>query len=608
VRVQDPRAEYAERLKAREAVVALEERAHIRLGYFKLLVIAVGLVMMWLAWHDHYFSGYWIFAALGAYVALAIWHERVLRARSRADAAAAYYRRGILRIEDRWQESGTETGERFRDANHPYSEDLDIFGKGSLFELLTTARTQMGERRLADWLRAPADAATIRERQQMIAELREKLDLREAAAVIGMELRPLLDADALAAWAENEARLPSAVPMRYVAAFLAIAAGATGILYLTIWPLFPFLAVLMVNLLAMGWLQKRASAIVDGLASNSEGLKIFAEILERVEQEEFSSARLQALKATLAISAGAAGGGVGSASGAVRRLARIDSWIQAREGYGVKLLEPFVLYTIQCAYAADAWRARFGASMRKWLDAVAEIEALLSLATYSYEHPKDPFAEIVETGDDGEPIFHGANLGHPLIAAAVCVRNPVCLDARSRVLLVSGSNMSGKSTYMRTAGVNAVLALCGAPIRGDSLRITPLNVGTRLRTADSLQEGRSGFYSEVLRIRTVFELVKRELPVMFFFDELLEGTNSHDRRIGAEGLLRALLAKHTIGIVTTHDLALTEVVSALGPQIHNVHFQDYVEGGKMRFDYRLQEGVVARSNAIELMRIVGLDV
>lgn len=609
--MRDPRAEYTGRLKAREAVVAREEAAHIRIGYFKLLVIAAALVMLWLTWHKELLSGWWLVSPVVAYAALAIWHERVLRARGRADAAAAYYRRGILRIEDRWQGSGGETGERFRDAKHPYSEDLDIFGAGSLFELLTTARTQMGEERLADWLRTPADAETIRERQAMIAELREKIDLRESAAVIGTELRPVLHADALAAWAENAARLPSAGAMRIVAVLLTLAAAATGILALANRPIFPLVGVLIANLLIFAWLFKRASAILGGLTSNAEGLKLFAEILERIEREDFSAPRLRLLKEQLGAGTSAESSAANQtpqrASDAVRQLARLDSWIQARDGYIVKLLELPILYSIQCAYAADSWRARYGARVRAWLGTVAEMEALFSLATYAYEHPRDPFAEIAAE-ENGQPVFHGTALGHPLIAEAVCVRNPVTLDATTRVLLVSGSNMSGKSTYMRTAAVNAVLALCGAPIRGESLRLSVLNVGTRLRTADSLQEGRSGFYSEVLRIRTIFELLQSALPLMFFFDELLEGTNSHDRTIGAEGLLRALLAKPAIGIVTTHDLALTEVVSALGPQVHNVHFQDYVEGGKMRFDYRLQEGVVARSNAIELMRIVGLDV
>jgi len=205
--------------------------------------------------------------------------------------------------------------------------------------------------------------------------------------------------------------------------------------------------------------------------------------------------------------------------------------------------------------------------------------------------------------------LHAEQLGHPLIPAARCVRNSVRLDDDTRVLLVSGSNMSGKSTLLRAVGINAVLAMAGAPVRAKSLRLTPLAIGTRIRSTDSLQEGRSGFYTEILHIREVFHLAEStKLPLLFLFDELLEGTNSKDRRIGAEGLLRALLGRGAIGIVTTHDLALTEIGQSLGQRLRNMHFQDYVENGKMRFDYTLRDGVVAKSNALELMRLIGLQV
>src|SRR4029077_14286736 len=191
--------------------------------------------------------------------------------------------------------------------------------------------------------------------------------------------------------------------------------------------------------------------------------------------------------------------------------------------------------------------------------------------------------------------------------AVRCIQNNVRLDDETRVLLVSGSNMSGKSTLLRAIGINAVLAMAGAPVRAKSLWLTSLAIGTRIRSTDSLQEGRSGFYTEILHIREVFRLAESSTPpLLFLFDELLEGTNSKDRRIGAEGLLQALLGRGAIGIVTTHDLALTEIAQSMGRRLCNMHFQDYVENGKMRFDYTLRDGVVAKSNAIELMRLIGL--
>jgi DNA mismatch repair ATPase MutS len=282
--------------------------------------------------------------------------------------------------------------------------------------------------------------------------------------------------------------------------------------------------------------------------------------------------------------------------------------MDARGGMLMQILELPLLYTVQTAMAADSWRKHWGGRMRTWADVTGEIEALLSLAGYSYEHPNDPFPEIITDGENASAFFAGEELGHPLIPEATCVRNSLRLDAKTQVLLVSGSNMSGKSTFLRTAGINAVLAMAGAPIRGKSLRMTPLLLGTSIRRVDSLQENRSSFYTEILRIRNVFQLTENDARVFFLFDELLEGTNSNDRRIGADGLLRALLGRGAVGIVTTHDLALTGIADSMPGAVRNVHFQDYVEDGKMRFDHKLRDGVVAKSNALELMRLIGLKV
>jgi DNA mismatch repair ATPase MutS len=269
--------------------------------------------------------------------------------------------------------------------------------------------------------------------------------------------------------------------------------------------------------------------------------------------------------------------------------------------------------------------------MRASVATVGEIEALLSLATYSYEHPADPFPEFVDApptgGSHPRALFDGVELGHPLIAATKCVRNSVRLDDATRVLLISGSNMSGKSTLLRAVGINSVLAMAGAPVHAKSLRLSPLQVGTRIHSSDSLQEGRSTFFAEILHIRKVFDLAgakcsgdrnsvraaastpkaREARALLFLFDELLEGTNSKDRRIGAERLIQGLLERGAIGIVTTHDLALTEITAEVGDVIRNVHFEDQVEGNEMHFDYRLRDGVVSKSNAIALMRIIGLE-
>ena len=231
---------------------------------------------------------------------------------------------------------------------------------------------------------------------------------------------------------------------------------------------------------------------------------------------------------------------------------------------------------------------------------MSEIEALSSLANYAWEHPDDPFPTFAQGA-----LFEGESMGHPLLPEDRCVRNSVTLEDPLRLLVVSGSNMSGKSTLLRTIGVNAVLALAGAPVRAKRLSISHLSLGASIRTTDSLEEGHSRFMAEILRLKQVLELPS---PAMFLLDELLHGTNSHDRALGSEGLTRALLARGAIGLITTHDLSLARVADELGAAAANVHFEDRLEDGRLVFDFRIRPGVVERSNALDLMRAVGLDV
>jgi hypothetical protein len=610
--VSDPHGEYSKRLETYLQVVAAKNHLHIQVGNLKLAVVAAGLLLAWFCLHKEVLPSYWVLVPVVLYLMLAFSHERILRARSRAESAAAFYRRGLARIEDRWAGMG-QTGDRFRDDQHVYADDLDLFGRGCLFELLSTARLPMGENQLAKWLCVPSSQAAILERQGLVAELREKLDLHRDMAVTGDELRARLNPESLVGWAESQRVMPGG-GSRVAAIVLALAAVAAMVFYLATLIYWPILAILLAEVFFRRSLRRRAEAVVEGISCNAEGLLLFADILQRLERESFTSPRLQGFAAELKRDGQ-------PASHLIRKLARIVYWIDAHHSLLGHLFEVPLLYTVQVAFAAESWRQHYGARMRASVEIVGEIEALLSLATYSYEHPADPFPQFVDSGNSSAQ-FEGEELGHPLIAAAKCVRNSVNLDEQTRVLLVSGSNMSGKSTLLRVVGINTVLAMAGAPVRATSLRLTPLSVGTRIHSTDSLQEGRSTFYTEILHIRRVFDLangnqptsalpkdglVPEPRPLLFLFDELLEGTNSKDRRIGAESLIRALLQRQAIGIVTTHDLALTEITATLGPTLHNVHLEDQVEDNKMHFDYKLREGVVTKSNALALMRIIGLE-
>ncbi|HEY4906627.1 MAG TPA: hypothetical protein VIH74_04200 [Candidatus Acidoferrum sp.] len=623
--MSDPKSEYSKRLESYLQIAAAKNRLHIQIGNLKLAVVGAGLVLVYLSLGRRAFNSEWLWAPIALYLILSWIHQRVIRARTSAETAVAMYRRGIARIEDRWAGTG-QTGERFRDPNHVYADDLDLFGRGCLFELLSTARLPMGENQLAQWLKTPSPRAAILERQQLIAELRDKLDLQRDLAVMGEELRARLNPESLVGWAEGQREMPAAI-WHLAAIFLALAFVGTfawSTANLNSWPV---LIVIVLEIIFRRALHRRAHHVNEGVSCNAEGLILFANVLQRLERERFSSARLQSLIAGLQRD------GV-AASRSIRQLAQIEYWIDAHHSLIGHLLELPLLYSIQTAFAAEWWRRRYGARMRASVEVVGEIEALISLATYSYEHPADSFPEFVDAaGSNPHGFFDGIELGHPLIATAKCVRNSVHLDDATRVLLVSGSNMSGKSTFLRSVGINTVLAMAGAPARAKSLRLSPLQVGTRIHSYDSLQEGRSTFFAEILHIRRVFDLAganpstgSEPRTLLFLFDELLEGTNSKDRRIGSERLIQGLLERGAIGIVTTHDLALTEITAGImygrstaapqtpGPEpsslaniIRNVHFEDQVENNEMRFDYQLRDGVVTKSNAIALMRIIGLD-
>jgi hypothetical protein len=535
--------------------------------------------------------------AIAAFIVLSIWHEAVLRAMARAKAAVAFYHDGIARIGDRWMRDDP-TGDRFRNSDHPYADDLDLFGPRSLFQLLSLCRTPIGEERLAGWLLQASPVAMIRERQTRVRALRSRLDLRERIAVVNAANRRFMHPERLIAWAEAPSTLPRIRPVVVAAALLFALAfvnfmnGGSG------WWV---VGIAAVNAVLLAALFKRAHAIVGELSSATAaaGVELVANVIREIEREPFDEPVLMAIAARLNGADGHA------ASRGVRRLARVSDWADSLHNAYVRLGELPFLVTVQIAYAAEAWRRREGASLRDWVDAIGEFEALSSLAGYSYEHPNDPLAELIESAD---PVFEATEVAHPLIPAAESVANTFSLGANPRVLIVSGSNMSGKSTLMRTAGVNAVLAFAGAPVRAQRLRLSLLVVGTCLRHTDSLQEHRSGFYTEALRLRRIADLLDGPLPLLFLFDELLSGTNSKDRRIAAEGVVRMMLAKRAIGMVTTHDLSLTEIAAIVPGQVKNVHLQDHVDHGKMAFDYKLRDGVITHSNALELMRMIGLDV
>lgn len=593
----NPTEEYTERLRLRERNLASALRQNERLGGVRLVFAVAFLVLAWCCLVLGRPSALWLFLPGALFIGVVLYHQRIRRVQGNAQRAVAFYRAGLDRLIGQAAPSAP-TGAEFNDPHHVYAADLDLFGERSLYARLCTARTPMGAATLARWLLHPADLGTLRARHAAIAELRPRLEFREELAILGGPRYIAIRADTLATWLDGPDEL-AASWLPFTATTLAMLAGIAA-LSLVFWGLaFPLLGVLVAEAGLHRAFATRVQRCVAAIEHAYEDLKLLAALLRRVESETFESLQLRDLQQRLASRTATA---PASASATLAGLATLVNFVEARRNpFLAPLLLPS-LYAIQSALAAERWRRRHGRAVGAWLAALGEIEALQSIAGYSFERPDDTIPEFVE----GPATFTATAIGHPLLPAATRVGNDVAIAGTTRVLLVSGSNMSGKSTLLRAVGINTVLAMAGAPVCAAQLKLTPLQVGASIRINDSLHEGSSRFYAEITRLRQLFE--PSPLPLLFLLDELLQGTNSTDRRIGAQGVVRALIARGAIGLVSTHDLTLAEGGEFPEGALCNVHFQDELQNGRLTFDFTLRAGLLTKTNGIELMRAVGLDV
>jgi hypothetical protein len=567
-----------------------------RLGNARLAVGILIAVIAAISFGPGWLSPSWLLASAVVLVALIAVHPRMDRALQRAIRLTAYYDRGLSRLQDQWVGKGSR-GENLRDAQNIYAEDLDLFGRGSLFEFLSTARTATGERTLAGWLLAPGEISTVRARQDAVQELSSRLDLREDLAALGEDIRAALDDRQLSVWG---ARPPVHFfhGARWIALLLAIVATAAGIAWLAAYAsLRPFFYVAVVEVLFAMSIRKAIEEVTASVNTPAQELQLIALLLERIEHESFSSSSLAALRERLRPQSTA------SATQQIRRLQRLVEWKEWAHNQIFGVIAAPLLWVPQFAMAIEKWRQQHGPDIAGWVAAVGEFEAFASLASFAYEHPLAAFPELLGEND---PRYEAESLVHPLIPEAEAVPNDVALGGETRLWIISGSNMSGKSTLLRAVGISIVMAWAGAPVTARALRLTRLQTGASLRANDSLADHRSRFYAEIVRLKQVVDAANG--PLFFLLDELLSGTNSHDRRIGAEALIGNLLNHGAIGLATTHDLALAEIALELGARARNVHFEDRFESGKITWDYKLRPGVVRRGNALDLMRAVGLDV
>ncbi|HXS77619.1 MAG TPA: hypothetical protein VN753_15670 [Terracidiphilus sp.] len=575
-----------------ERLQADDRKQERRLGYVKVAIAFVTILSAIVLLY--YTRMLWMLLLPAAvFVYLAVLHENRLQAIRGRARSIEFFERGLARINDQWIGKG-ETGDRFLDPSHPYARDLDLFGPASLFELLCTARTRAGEETLAHWLLSPSPADEIRARHGAVQELSAEVKLREELFCLGETVRASVHPEALAEWGERKPSLSSrkiqitttVLALLWIAAIVSWAVFGLGTLAL---------ALSALNLAWSHRIHARWDEAADKIEEATHDLDVLTGVLRLIDHGQFRAENLRAIQGRLKHADFVP-------SQAIRRLDRIVGYLESRRNPAMRLLDVLTFWSAQCVFRAEKWQEKFGPHIGTWLSAVGGFEALSSLAGYAFEHPDDVFPELVADG----PLFNATQMTHPLLPAKSAVCNDVKLGDGLQLIVLSGPNMAGKSTFIRSMGVNAVLAQCGAPVRATSLKISQLAVAASICVLDSLSGGTSRFYAEIRRLKVAEDLAAGEVPVLFLMDELLSGTNSHDRLEGTRLIVRSLMDRGAIGIVSTHDLALAEIPNTLPGRAVNYHFEDRLQTGKLVFDYTLKPGVVKTSNALELMRSIGL--
>jgi hypothetical protein len=590
-----PRLAYQQRADLARAEDARYDSWSAVTGNGRVLLIFVGVgLALWTRSRggDQPVSFYWALA--GLFVGSLIAQDWADRRRDQARLRVLHYERAMDRLAGLWK-GFTQKGLRFDTPNHPYARDLDVIGSGSLFQVIDTTRTLRGESTLAAWLLAPSPLAAIEGRRASARALSQDLDARERLAIAGLDKEvSRIDEEPLLSWVDGPEIFTASPIIILAARILPVVTISTYLIAREGLLPFQLLWGLLVGHLLLAARTRKEVERIGSVAERTEAM--LNRLLPVFEASLLMSTPTPHLKELVASLTGAVE--------ATRSLKRRVAVFQSRANLIVAVLSPLLLWDIHAAVLLRAWRTQYGARLRSWFEALGAVEALSAMGTYVFEHQEDAWPELSE----GAPVFEAKGLGHPLLGADKCVRNDVKLQGRGTGLIVTGSNMSGKSTLLRAMGLNTVLALAGLPVRSVSMRVSVIQIATTMRVSDSLQEGASFFLAEVQRLKSVVDLAHGQLPVLFLLDEILAGTNTRERSLGARGVIAHLLDVGAFGVVSTHDLSLARLGDHFRERIEYAHFTDQVTGDQMTFDYLLKPGVVQTSNALRLMRAVGLNV
>ncbi len=595
-----PSVEYQKRHKDYEEKSKDLARKLNNISNLRLFEVVLGLAgSVYLYKKDfNLFSAVLVGFTIFIFLCLVFYHGSLKAKKKRWDILCNINHDSTKRINNEWG-SFKDTGDGFKDYDHNYSDDLDIFGERSLFQWINTCVTFKGRRILSQWLTKPSESKKeILSRQSAAKELSENLDWRQSFLTEGMlSKEEFQDPEKLIEWAGSFNGFYTNKVLTYVVNFLPL---VTLIMLVGafVWDI-PFfvsgiLICIQIAMLAFKFIEM--SSVLDTLGSYIDNIKAYEKMLETFEKQDFQCDYLNQLKNRLQSKEGK------TAFSQIRYLEKILNRMTIRRSELYIVIDILLLWDYRCMIPLENWKRNSGRSLETWLDALGELEALSSIAGLYFDH--SDWATPVIYDDENSPRFFGTTVGHPLLPEDR-IYNDLRMMRKGNVHIITGSNMSGKSTLLRTVGINLVLAYIGAPVCASELHCSIFDLYTSMRVRDDLGKNISSFYAELLRIKTMIEAARNGRPVFFLLDEIFRGTNSRDRHTGARVLIKQLSQEGAIGYVSTHDIELGDLETE-SESIRNFHFREYYEEGQLHFDYKLRPGVSNTRNAIYLMKMAGL--
>lgn len=596
-------SKYSTRATAfREKATNLQQH-YDRLGILRLGAFLALIAIVIVSWREMPWWSALLITAGGifAFAQLVRWHGRIqLNAKHHAHLADINVNEAAAMKNEY---NAFETGDRFIDALHPYSYDLDIFGPHSIFQMLNRAQTSIGQSRLASWLHEPSPTANIIARQAAAKELSGLLNWQHNLRAYGADLSEKDgQIDGLYNWLKQQPIVLGnqlEIAMLFIAPILCI---TSVYLWITVWPW--YLAFLL--LLPAAWILNKNKYAIDKLHFQTDKaagtLQNYSKLIEQIEKQDFDSLLLQSLQSHFKPT------GKHHASKAISKLAYRLSQLDVRYNPFAIFLELSVLWDLQQAWRLDKWKVQYAKELPQWFESLAKIEALISLGNLHLNKPNWVFPIINENNQ-----FNAVALGHPLLAEKNCVTNNIEMPTQGHMHLITGSNMAGKSTWLRAVATNMVLALSGAPVRAQSFTVPQMQVYTSMRTQDALHESTSSFYAELKRLKFIIEAVEDPTktngrPVFFLLDEILKGTNSRDRHTGSKALIRQLISSAGAGLIATHDLELGVLEAEANGRIENWAIEVDIQNNELFFDYKIKRGVSQSFNATLLMQKMGIKI